>query len=403
MPAMLRALPALILFSACAEDWAHRSVRVGPNEFPVMAWSGSPTDAESLRLMKEAGLNITGFCRVEELDQVRDAGLACIVSGTPLEAMIDKPETTDAEIRAAVTALAARIGSHPAAFGVYLRDEPNAKQMPMIGRLAAALRAAMPNKLAYVNLFPNYANREQLGTADYEAYVKTYLTTVKPRVLSWDNYSLTDGEMQPSFYDNLETARRLAMEARIPFWNCILATALFRYMEPSDATFSLQVYATLAYGGSGIQYFTYFSADNGNFRLAAIDHYGNRTATWDVMRRANNQVHALAPTMAKLRSTGVYHWPVTTAAGTPLLKDIKTSGKLLVGEFVDGGGRPYVMLVNKSLKESFSFRLETWKAGATVQRVSPVTGKEAGFGGESNWLAPGGGMLLRIGDATAAQ
>jgi hypothetical protein len=221
-------------------------VRVGASEFPIMAWSGSPASADGLRLMKEVGLNVTGFCRVEELDAVRDAGLACIVSGTPLEAMVDKPETTDSQIRDAVAALAARIGSHPAAFGVYLRDEPSAKQMPMLGRLAAALLKAMPTNLPYVNLFPNYASSQQLGTDTYEAHLGAYLQLIKLPYLSWDNYSLTDGEMRQSFYDNLDLVRKLTIEAKIPFWNCILATALFRHMEPSDATINIQVYGTLA-------------------------------------------------------------------------------------------------------------------------------------------------------------
>jgi hypothetical protein len=29
---------------------------------------------------------------------------------------------------------------------------------------------AMPSKLPYVNLFPNYANRQQLATDSYEAH-----------------------------------------------------------------------------------------------------------------------------------------------------------------------------------------------------------------------------------------
>lgn len=394
---LFSALSLLSLFTLSAADWTNRPNRVAAAQFPVIAWSGSPADAESLRLMKEAGLNVTGFCRVEELDAVRDAGLTCLVSGTPLEAMVDKPETTDAQIDAAVQALAARIANHPAAFGVHLRDEPSAQQMPMLGRLSAALLRAMPSKLPYVNLFPNYANRQQLGAATYEEHLRTYLKTVRLPYLSWDNYSLTDGEMQQSFYDNLEIVRKLTLEARIPFWNCILSTALFRYMEPSDATLSLQVYSTLAYGGRGIEYFTYFTADQGNFRLAPIDHYGNRTATWDALRRVNNQLHVLAPTMLKLRSTGVYHWPVSTAAGTSLLKGINTPGKLLVGEFLDDAGRPYVMLVNKNLKESVRFIPEAVKEGAVFYRVSSASGKESLFGGEAVWLAPGGGMLLRLG------
>src|ERR1019366_5686664 len=103
----------------------------------------------------------------------------------------------------------------------------------------------------------NYANAKQLGAANYEEYLRAYLRIVKLPYLSWDNYSLTDGEMQPSFYDNLEIVRTVTQQAKIPFWNCILASALFRYLEPSDATFNLQVYATMAYGGRGIELFTY--------------------------------------------------------------------------------------------------------------------------------------------------
>ena len=89
-------------------------------------------------------------------------------------------------------------------------------------------------------------------------------------------------------------------------------------MEPSDATFNLQVYATMAYGGRGIQYFTYFAPEIGNYRLAAIDQFGNRTGTWEMLRRINNQIHALAPTLIRLRSTGVYHFPDVPDQAKPL-------------------------------------------------------------------------------------
>lgn len=397
----------LILFLLCLGALSAQRFNPTPSvpasQFPIMPWGGSPTEPEHLRLMKQAGLNLSGFCRVEDLDAVRDAGLQCIVSDPAISAVVHKNQATDAEIQKAVDALAARIKDHPAVFGVNLRDEPGVDQMPILGRLSAALLKALPGKLPYVNLFPNYANRQQLGANTYEDYLRAYIKHVPLPYLSWDNYSLTAGEMHPRFFDNLEAVRKVTLETGIPFWNCILSTALFRHMEPSDATLSLQVYSTLAYGGRGIQYFTYFSADVGNFRLAPIDHYGNRTATWDALRRVNNQLLTLLPTILKLRSTGVYHWPVSTAAGTPLLKDIRTSAELLVGEFTDDAGRPYVLLVNKNLSESFNFNPVPWKSGATFYRVSPVTGKESPFGGESVWLAPGSGMLLRLADTGSGQ
>jgi hypothetical protein len=332
---------------------------------------------------------------VQDLDKVRAAGLVCIVSYGPLDQMISSNQGTDEEIRKAVADLKSKIASHPAAFGVYLRDEPSAAQMPLIGRMAAELRRAMPDKLPYVNLFPNYANRRQLAAESYHDYLQAYLKSIRLPYLSWDNYSLLDGQMDQRFYDNLAQVRRTTLEAGIDFWNCILSNAHFRYMDPSDATFNLQVYATLAYGGRGIQFFTYFNPDIGNFRLAPIDIDGNRTVTWEMLRRIAQQIHALAPWVVKLRSTGVYDWPMSTASGTPLVDDLHSSGRFLIGEFTATDGCQWVMLVNKSLWESVTFSVEL-KKKAKLVRISPASGKEGELGNEGNWLAPGAGVLLRI-------
>lgn len=386
----------LVVPAAMAEVQFPVAPRVGPNVFPIIGWSGTPTDPQQLQWMKEAGLNVTGFCNPEELDKVQAAGLTCIVSDPKISSIVYKNAGTDEEIREAVAALAKKIAHHPAAYAVNLRDEPGVEQMAILGRLAAELLRVMPDKLPYVNLFPNYATAKQLGAPSYEEYLRAYLRLVKLPYLSWDNYSIENGEMLPRFYDNLEVARKVTLEAGIPFWNCILATALFKHPEPSDATFNLQIYSTMAYGGRGIELFTYYSAEIGNFRMAPIDHYGNRTATWDALRRSAVQIHALAPTLVKLKSTGVYHWPVSTAAGTPLIVGLHSSGNFLVGEFVDTEGRPYVMLVNKSLKDNYSFEVVPRATDATLYRVSPVSGKESILGGEGNWLAPGAGVLFRI-------
>jgi hypothetical protein len=390
----------LILLAAltleAAHPWVHKIEPVPPAVFPVLAWNPSPTDDESLALMKQAGLNLSGFCEVAELDKVRAAGLACIVKDAAIDRMVSRNQAADAEIRKAVEDLAARIAKHPAAFGVYLRDEPGVELMPVIGRIAAELHRALPDKLPYVNLYPNYANRRQLGAESYDAYLRSYVQLVKLPYLSWDNYSLEDGQMQQRFYDNLEQVRRVTLETGIAFWNCILSNTLFRHMDPSDATFNIQVYATLAYGGRGIEYFTYFNPDVGNFRLAPIDVYGNKTMTWDMLRRINRQIHALAPALSRLRSTGVYHWPVSTAEGTPLVDSLRSTGRFLIGEFVDPEGRPWFMLVNKDLKESVNFTIGLKDKSAKLVRVSAATGTEGEMGGEGNWLAPGAGVLLRV-------
>jgi hypothetical protein len=59
---------------------------------------------------------------------VRDAGLTCISRARRSRPCSTSPKPADAQIQEAFSALAARIGSHPAAFGVYLRDEPSASR-----------------------------------------------------------------------------------------------------------------------------------------------------------------------------------------------------------------------------------------------------------------------------------
>lgn len=375
-----------------------------------MAWGGSPSSADQLRGMKEAGLNISGFCRPEDLDTVRAAGLTCFVRDEWISAHVPPNNPSDREIRQHFAELKNQLGDNPAALGFFLRDEPSAGMMPGLGKLAAALRDVMPEKWPYVNLFPYRVSPDRLGTRDYDSYVRMLVKTIGQPFLSYDNYSLVGGQMMDSFYTNLEIVRRLSLETHTRFWNCILANSHFNYMEPSDATFNLQVYSTMAYGGRGIQYFTYFAPTIGNYRLAAVDQFGNRTPTWDMLRRINNQIHELAPTLIRLHSTGVYHYPDVPEQGQPLsasklIESVEMTqryvrppvgGRFLIGEFEDDERRPYFLIVNKDLKSSFQFRIRLRQEGRKLIRISPYSGTEEVFGREMDWLAPGAGTLFRV-------
>jgi hypothetical protein len=383
---------------------------VSPKEFAVMAWGDSPSDADQLRGMKEAGLNISGFCRAEDLDRVKAAGLTCFVSDPKLSGYAPDHLPPPTTIQHDLAALKEQTGDNPAALGFFLRDEPPAPLMPGLGEIATLLRDAMPEKWPYVNLFPYRVSPAVLGTRDYDSYVRMLVKAIRQPFLSYDNYSLVNGEMLDPFYTNLDIIRRLSLETKTPFWNCILANSHFNYMEPSDATFNLQVYSTMAYGGRGIQYFTYFAPRIGNYRLAAVDQFGNRTPTWDMLRRINNQIQALAPVLVRLHSTGVYHYPDVPEQGTALsasklIESVEMTqryvrppvgGRFLIGEFEDDENRPYFLLVNKDLKNSFQFHVHLRQAGRKLIRVSPYSGQEEPFGREMDWLAPGAGVLFRV-------
>ena len=72
------------------------------------------------------------------------------------------------------------------------------------------------------------------------------------------------------------------------------------------------------------------------------------------------------------------------------------AARFLVGEFEDDQGHAYIMIVNKDLTYSFKFETFFNRPVGHIQRVNPYTGALEPFNEEQNWLAPGGGILLRL-------
>lgn len=384
--------------------------RVPPEDFAVMSWGPTPADPQQIQGMKEAGINIAGSVRVEDLPLFERAGIKVFVTDRRVNGYDFEAPLDEAEVRRNLQSLAREVQNSPAVLGFMLRDEPSARAMPSLGTVARLLRETLPGKWPYINLFPVRVSPERMGVSSYDAYVRMLVEIVQQPFLSYDNYSLVNGEMLDSFYTNLEVVRRLSVETGVPFWNCVLSVAHFNYMENTDATYHLQAYATMAHGGRGIQYFSYFTWSNGNYRLGPIDQFGNKTASWDMIRRINNQIHALAPTLKRLRSTGVYHYPDVPPECRPLAESRlvesvemtqryvvpPVQGRFLVGEFLDEAGRPYLMLVNKDLNNSFRFRIRFKGGDRKLVHVSPYSGQEEAFGREMDWVAPGAGHLFRV-------
>ena len=79
-------------------------------------------------------------------------------------------------------------GPQPPGFLCYfITDEPSAAAFPALGKLVAYLRERDPAHLAYINLFPTYANNQQLGTKGdkitaYKDHLRQYIEVVRALV-----------------------------------------------------------------------------------------------------------------------------------------------------------------------------------------------------------------------------
>ena len=368
--------------------------------FPLMAWNHAPGDEAVLKKMRECGLTVAGFVSTKDLDLCNANGLKAIVSD-PRVSNYDWKNVNPTVARQNVTSLVAEIGNKPAVYGFYLRDEPGADLFPGLGILSKIIQELAPGKWPYINLFPNYANAQQLGTATYNEHLDRFIEICKPTTLSYDHYALMDdGSLRKGYFENLEQMKSAARKNHLPFWNIVLTVAHFTYREPTAADLRFQVFTTLAYGGRGIAYFTYFAPEVGNYRLAPIDQFGNPTPTWYFMQNVNLQVQKLAPVLLQLTSDDVYHFGALPAlchgpTETSLIKAVNHSD-FLVGDFTHNDKSRYVMIVNKSFTKSHHCAVEFRNPPRRIQMVSPYNGRVTDFGGEQLWLAPGQGTLLKL-------
>ncbi len=395
-------LAAIVVLASTMISYAEDvPTRVAPEDFAILAWSWMPGEADVLSEIRDCGFNLAGFVAPESLDAVAAAGLKAIVSDASAH-VDDRQEGRDeSSIAEVVNALVARTGKHPATYGYYLRDEPNARMFPALARYAAAYRKAAPDTRPYINLFPNYASQKQLGNATYQDHLEQYVTTVHPPFVSYDHYALMDdGSLRGGYFTNLEAVRAVALAHDLPFWNIVLANAHFSYAEPTAAGLRFQAYTTLAYGGRGISYFTYMTPNSGNYRLAPIDQFGHKTPTWDMLRNVNLQIHALAPTLITLKSVGVFHHPdvpdgCRALADSKYVATLSGTGRFVVGEFEGPDGTPFVMVVNKDLHKLTHFGI-SFQQSARILQTNSYTGRTSVWQGENNWLAAGQGMLLSL-------
>ncbi len=382
-------LPLLFSLSALADT----------NAFPIMAWDWPPNDPAVLKRLRDCGFTVAGFVAPDALDNCAHAGLQAIVID-PRSHHYNWTNVDEANARKNIASLVADVDGHPAVFGYYLRDEPDVKLLPGLGMVASLLRQSAPGRWPYINLFPDYAYPSTLGTTNYAEYLERFIANCRPQIVSYDNYSLMDdGSVRENFWSNLESVRVACRKHGLEFWNIILAVAHFNYAEPTAAGFRLQAYSTLACGGRGLAYFTYFAPRTGNYRAAAVDQFGRETPTWQLIQNVNLQIQKLAPTLLQLSCDDAYHLGnVPVGCPGPSTNSLVTGlegGNALVGDFTHRDGSRYVMVVNKSLTRSRICWPQFRQTPKILKYTSPYTGALTAFEGEAVWLAPGQGVLIK--------
>lgn len=300
---------------------------------------------------------------------------------------------------AQATAAAEEFRGASALDGYVVADEPTAEQFPTVAATVAALRAADPGRLAYVNLLPDYVPPPLLRTTAYTEYLERFVTEVRPQALSVDYYPFGEHKDRSSFFANLEAVRTTALRHDLPFIWIVLAMPHGPYRDPTEAELAWQVFHALAYGARGISYFTYWTpvhvyrAQYWQFRRGLVEH-GTATPKLAVVTRLNAEARAIATTLDGYTSVAVLdsaappeRWPAPLAA--------LSGDHVTVGVFAAPGGGTAALLVNRSYRDPAAVRV-TFQPAGFAWRLDPTRDARVVLpdGPADVTLPPGGAVLV---------
>lgn len=425
----------LLLTSLCASAVGGASPTAGPwtqKQFIVTFWCPPPATNEALARVAAEGFNLT-WTPPEGLDVAARHHLRAMLQSPLLQ-----PEVLDDSAkRAQLDALIERVKNHPAFEAYFIMDEPGAGAFPGLGKLVAYLRERDPAHFAYINLFPTYANEQQLGvSADaaerarvgyptnfagvgtddqtvlrYREYLKRFVEVVKPELISYDHYHFlkpdTDGKPVDGkqYFLNLALIRMAALEANKPFLNIIQADTIEKsWRLPNAQELRFLVFTTMAYGGRGISYFTYWGPVSYN----GLYQDGKPGPLLAPVVALNQEISGFGPTLMQLDSMAVYHTaPLpygaeAIPASAPV--QITNSGEFVLGLFGTAkAGRPTAfMIVNRDYNHESEAMVKIALPGRHLQELDRKTGKWS-VGRTLNrsrtvniTLGPGDGQLFRV-------
>lgn len=357
-------IPFCLFFSCKTENTDNPE-----NRIPVLAWYSIPNSQTSLERyleLREAGFthNLSFFPDAETMLAAFDTA---VIAGIKMVAYCP-------EIKSNTEETVKRFKDHQALAAYMLRDEPNRKDFPELGEWAKRIIAIDNEHFCYLNLFPNYASEEQLGTGTYKEHVDLFIEEVPIQILSFDHYPVVGDSLRANWYENLEIFSQAAEKAGKPFWAFALSVAHGPYPIPTVAQLRLQVYSDLAYGAQGIQYFTYWTPYDTawKFNNAPISLDGKRTASYDRVKQVNEEIKNLSFVFKGAKVVSLGHTGEQIPTGTrrfetlpESVSQLNTEGTGALVSVLQNGKKMYFVVVNRDFLKPMKLTTE-FKRGVYI-------------------------------------
>ena len=270
-------------------------------------------------------------------------------------------------------------------------DEPSAENFPVLGAIVSAFRRYSPDKETIINLFPNYAVPEQLGTPDYRSHLEAFVNIVNPHFISYDHYHFLGREGRTEtmsldiadererlirlaaektedrggFFENIEDVRDISCKYDIDQMLIVLLTEHGGYRNLTRAEIFWEINMCLVYGMKRLSYFTYWSLpyeDAWRWTNAMCDIEGNKYPHWFDVQAINAKVKNIGRHLFNTHTKAVYHIGDAPEAGTKLFEGFDHITSVdgqngVIGFFEDGS----IYLVNRDFQNENTFTINSEK------------------------------------------
>jgi hypothetical protein len=368
-------------------------------EIIITVWNSTQPDSSAYSNLASENYNsIPIFGSLKGLDVAEKNKLKVIFG----DSLIGWPSLRDPATLKKLDALIEILKKKPALEAYHITDEPTANDFSKYAEIVSYLRKKDPTRLTYINLFPLYATEEQLGvvassvdrgrikypghlhsissknkaTVAYLDHLRQFVDVVNPDIISYDHYHLYEKGEGKEYFLNLELISQVSKEKKIPFMNVIQSGRFFKYWRlPTAKEIRFQVYTTLAYGGKGISYFTYWGSE----KEEGLYRNGRKTQLAKDVTVINSEIRKLSPSLLALNSQGVYHSKPLPIGGEAIPRkspiQLISQGEFVLGLFSNGKTNNIFMLTNRNYRRKQQAEIKIEMAGSKLQELDRKTGK----------------------------
>jgi hypothetical protein len=396
------------------------------DEFIIMAYSGPPPEEINLqrfREIAEAGIEIlvpgNGTFNAEQnlkaMDLARQTGIRILPVDLRIFQVASNPDISIDTIL--IRDVVNDYKNHPALAGYLIKDEPAAGMFPALKKCTELFRKEDPFHEPTINLLPSYGSPVQLGIGNYQAYISSFITTVKPGLLSYDNYPLREGATwYDPWYADLAVVREETKKSGIPYIVFIQSEGIRNGLRvPNRAEILWQINTALAYGAHGVGWFCYWTPESDQgFQQeegmppplveahynAMIDLNGKRTEVYDFVRDANFYLKKAGKELLLWNNTDVARYEagkMTEPGSSPVVTPSGDSANVVIGTFKKGN-RCRIVLSNSRCDKPTVFAIQVspeWKINGIFTSIDALPAGDKSS--HLKWLLkPGGSVVLNL-------